>query len=69
MKQLDLTLESRVPAHYPICMVCAGNVKRPCTIALEGAEEIGDGKTFITCSACYALYRRLEEFQRLGFLK
>ncbi len=59
----------RIPAHYPVCMVCAGNVKRPCTIALEGAMTIGDGSTFITCSSCYKLFLRLEEMYRLGMIR
>lgn len=68
-EQLDLTLEKRVPAQYPVCMICSGNVKRPCTIALEGGKEVGDGKVFLTCSACYTLFLRLEEFQRAGLFR
>ena len=67
--QLDLNLSKRIPASYPICMVCGGNAKRACTIALEGGETIGDGKVFLTCSACYTLFLRLEEFQKLGLLR
>lgn len=66
---LDVGLAQRVPAQYPICMICSKSLGRPFTIALEGGKEIGDGKVFLVCSPCYKLFCRLEEFRARGLLR
>ena len=49
-------------AHFPVCDICFKSLHRPCSIEAQG-------KVLTVCAGCYALHRRLMEFERVGLIE